>query len=112
MLKQPIGMKFYTNISIVRLKLGKTRYEIACYKNKIQDWRDKKETDLSEVLQTNTIFKNIMSKDFGSIEYDENEFLNVGQEYLETNQKKLDKAELHIIDVAEEIKTDEANKSK
>lgn len=57
---------------------------------------------------TNTIFKNIMSKDFGSIEYDENEFLNVGQEYLETNQKKLDKAELHIIDVAEEIKTDEA----
>ena len=66
MLKQPIGMKFYTNISIVRLKLGKTRYEIACYKNKIQDWRDKKETDLSEVLQTNTIFKNVVKGDIAS----------------------------------------------
>lgn len=66
MLKQPIGMKFYTNISIVRLKLGKTRYEIACYKNKIQDWRDKKETDIGEVLQTNTIFKNVIKGDIAS----------------------------------------------
>ena len=63
MIKQPIGMKFYTNISIVRLKLGKSRYEIACYKNKVQDWRDKKETDISEVLQTNTIFKNVIKGD-------------------------------------------------
>lgn len=66
MIKQPIGMKFYTNISIVRLKLGKTRYEIACYKNKIQDWRDKKETDIGEVLQTNTIFKNAIKGDVAS----------------------------------------------
>ena len=63
MIKHPIGMKFYTNISIVRLKLGKSRYEIACYKNKVQDWRDKKETDISEVLQTNTIFKNVIKGD-------------------------------------------------
>lgn len=42
MIKIPVGMKFYTNVSIVKLKFGKTRLEIACYKNKIQDWRDKK----------------------------------------------------------------------
>lgn len=47
---------------------------------------------------TNTIFDNIMSKDFGSIEYDENEFLNLGKEYEETDKMTLGKAELHIID--------------
>ena len=51
---------------------------------------------------TNVIFESIMSKDFGSIEYNENEFLNVGQEYAETESKKLGKAELHIIDASEE----------
>ena len=37
MIKQPIGLKVYTNVSIVRLKIGKGRYEIACYPNKVQD---------------------------------------------------------------------------
>jgi len=50
---------------------------------------------------TNTIFENIMSKDFGSIDYNENEFLNVGQEYATFEGKTLQKAELHIIDNAE-----------
>ncbi len=62
----------------------------------------------SNVLDlTNTIFKNIMSKEFGSIEYNENEFLNVGQEYLEFEGKTLGKAELHIIDASEEEEIDE-----
>ena len=47
-----------------------------------------------------------MSKDFGSIEYNENEFLNVGQDYLETDKKILDGAELHIIDEAETIENE------
>jgi len=51
---------------------------------------------------TNVIFENIMSKEFGSIEYNENEFLNVGQEYAKTDEKSLGKAELHIIDASEE----------
>ncbi len=46
----------------------------------------------------NTIFENIMSKDFGSIDYDENEFLNMGQDYLKFDGKTLGNAELHIID--------------
>ena len=51
---------------------------------------------------TNLIFENIMSKEFGSIEYNEEEFLNLGQEYPETDENILGKAELHIIDEASE----------
>ncbi len=52
---------------------------------------------------TNTIFENIMSKDFGNIEYDESEFLNVGLEYPKEDKKLLDTAlELDIIDLNDE----------
>ena len=63
MIKQPIGLKVYTNVSIVRLKIGKGRYEIACYPNKVQDYREKKEKDIKEVLQTREIFKNAIKGD-------------------------------------------------
>ena len=69
--------------------------------NKIQlfaNFRSRKNIlDLS-----NVIFENIMSEEFGSIDYNENEFLNVGQEYIETKEKTLGKAELHIIDASVE----------
>ena len=58
---------------------------------------------------TNVIFKNIMSKDFGSIEYNENEFLNEGLVYAETDKKILEKAELHIIDGNKEETFEEEN---
>jgi len=58
-LKQPIGQKLHTNIAIVRFKRCGTRFEIACYKNKVRDWRNGVEKDLDEVLQTTTIFKNV-----------------------------------------------------
>ncbi len=70
--------------------------------NKIQlfaNFRSRKNIlDLS-----NVIFENIMSEEFGSIDYNENEFLNVGQEYIATKEKTLGKAELHIIDASVEI---------
>ena len=34
-----VGQKRLTNIAVVRLKKGGQRFEIACYKNKVQDWR-------------------------------------------------------------------------
>lgn len=58
MLKQPVGQKLLTNVSIVRLKIDKGRFEICCYPNKVQDYRDKKEKDIDEVLQINQIYKN------------------------------------------------------
>ena len=63
MLKQPVGQKVFTNISIVKLKLGKSRFELACYPNKVQDYRDKKEKDINEVLQAQEIFRDAIKGD-------------------------------------------------
>ena len=52
---------------------------------------------------TNLIFKDIMSKDLGEVEYDENEYLNFGAEdYKKTSQNL--KTEIDIIDLNKEIK--------
>lgn len=48
-----------TNVSIVRLKKGGKRFEIACYKNKVQEWRSGVETDLDDVLQIANVFMNV-----------------------------------------------------
>ena len=53
---------------------------------------------------TNLVFKNIMSKKIGDIEYNENEYLNYGANYPEpeeNNFKYAGKTELHIIDLKE-----------
>ena len=63
MIKQPVGQKVFTNISIVKLKFGKSRFELACYPNKVQDYRDKKEKDINEVLQAKEIFTNAIKGD-------------------------------------------------
>ena len=38
---------------------GKKRFEIACYKNKVLEWRTKNEKDLSNVLQIENVFLNV-----------------------------------------------------
>lgn len=43
----------------MRLKKGKKRFEIACYKNKVLEWRSGIETDLDEVLQIPNVFLNV-----------------------------------------------------
>ncbi|RKP02645.1 hypothetical protein CXG81DRAFT_29460 [Caulochytrium protostelioides] len=48
-----------TNVSVVRLKKGGKRFEIACYKNKVLEWRKGVETDLDNVIQSETIFVNV-----------------------------------------------------
>ena len=45
-----------TNVSLVRLKKGKKRFEIACYKNKVLEYRNGIETDLDNVLQIPNVF--------------------------------------------------------
>ncbi|KAF8060050.1 Sbds [Scenedesmus sp. PABB004] len=57
--KQPVGQKRLTNIAVVRLKKGGKRFEVACYRNKVSDWRAGIERDLDEVLQTTAIFANV-----------------------------------------------------
>lgn len=35
----PVNQKRLTNVAIVRLKKGGKRFEIACYPNKVQEWK-------------------------------------------------------------------------
>ncbi len=47
---------------------------------------------------TNNIFEQIMSKELGDIDYNEDEYLNLGADYPQTENNPV--AELHIIDLA------------
>ncbi|KAG9291715.1 hypothetical protein G9A89_012000 [Geosiphon pyriformis] len=58
-INQPSGQIKLTNVSIVRLRKGGKRFEIACYKNKVLEWRNGVETDLDNVLQINNVFLNV-----------------------------------------------------
>ncbi|KAJ1337685.1 ribosome maturation protein SDO1 [Microdochium nivale] len=59
MINQPSNQIKLTNVSLVRLKKGKKRFEIACYKNKVLEWRSGIEKDLDEVLQIPNVFLNV-----------------------------------------------------
>ncbi|RHZ05143.1 hypothetical protein DYB37_002570 [Aphanomyces astaci] len=79
--QRPKGQKRLTNVAIVRLKKGGCRFEVACYKNKVVNWRNKIETQLDEVLQSHDVFVNVskgkrataddMRKVFGTDDVDE-----------------------------------------
>ncbi|KAF9162742.1 hypothetical protein DFQ27_006468 [Actinomortierella ambigua] len=56
---QPNSQIKLTNVSIVRLRKGGKRFEIACYKNKVMEWRNGVEKDLSEVMQIDNVFLNV-----------------------------------------------------
>ncbi|KAK3939929.1 hypothetical protein QBC46DRAFT_386635 [Diplogelasinospora grovesii] len=58
-IQQPSNQIKLTNVSLVRLKKGKKRFEIACYKNKVLEYRSGIETDLDNVLQIPNVFLNV-----------------------------------------------------
>lgn len=58
-ISQPVNQVRLTNVAIVKLKHKGKRFEIACYKNKVVNWRNEVEKDLDEVLQTDSIFTNV-----------------------------------------------------
>nr|CAD2137665.1 unnamed protein product [Meloidogyne enterolobii] len=58
-IKTPTNQKLLTNVAIVRLKKCGKRFEIACYKNKVLNWRNKTEKNIDEVLQTQNVFVNV-----------------------------------------------------
>jgi ribosome maturation protein SDO1 len=49
----------FTNVAVIRLKKGGKKFELACYKNKLMNWRNKQETNINEVLQTDQVFTNV-----------------------------------------------------
>ncbi|KAJ4391442.1 hypothetical protein N0V93_005059 [Gnomoniopsis smithogilvyi] len=58
-INQPSNQIKLTNVSMVRLKKGKKRFELACYKNKVLEWRQGIETDIDNVLQIPNVFLNV-----------------------------------------------------
>ncbi|KAI6246418.1 Ribosome maturation protein SDO1 [Erysiphe necator] len=58
-INQPANQIKLTNVSLVRLKKAKKRFEVACYKNKVLEWRSGIEKDLDNVLQINSVFLNV-----------------------------------------------------
>jgi ribosome maturation protein SDO1 len=57
-LKQPITQVKFTNVAFVRLQIKGIKLELACYKNKLVDYRKGVESNLSDVLQVEQIFSN------------------------------------------------------
>lgn len=62
---------------------------------------------------TNNIFEQIMSKELGDIDYTQEEYLNLGADYPEFVEDSgiIEKAELHIIDLAKEESEEDAKES-
>ncbi|KDR85225.1 hypothetical protein GALMADRAFT_233949 [Galerina marginata CBS 339.88] len=99
-IQQPSNQIKLTNVSIVRLKKGGKRFEIACYKNKVQEWRTGVETNLDDVLQISNVFMNVskgevaksgdLQKAFGKIEISEivKEILKKGE--VQVGEKERD----------------------
>ncbi|KAJ1722031.1 hypothetical protein LPJ53_003499 [Coemansia erecta] len=56
---QPVTKIRLTNVSIVRLRKGGKRFEVACYKNKVTEWRTGVEKDIDEVLQIHQVYMNV-----------------------------------------------------
>mmetsp|Transcript_20589 Transcript_20589/g.37006 ORF Transcript_20589/g.37006 Transcript_20589/m.37006 type:complete len:459 (-) Transcript_20589:198-1574(-) len=63
---QPTNQVRLTNVAVVRLSRHGHRFEVACYRNKIINYRQGTETDLSEVLQTERVFTNVSKGQFAN----------------------------------------------
>ncbi|KAJ6627000.1 SBDS protein C-terminal domain-containing protein [Mycena sp. CBHHK59/15] len=99
-INQPSNQIKLTNVSVVRLKKGGKRFEIACYKNKVQEWRTGVETNLDDVLQISNVFTNVskgevsktndLQKAFGKTEISEivKEILKKGE--VQVGEKERD----------------------
>ncbi|KAF9015395.1 SBDS protein C-terminal domain-containing protein [Cyathus striatus] len=102
LINQPSNQIKLTNVSIVRLKKGGKRFEIACYKNKVQEWRTGVETSLDDVLQINNVFTNVskgevaksgdLKKVFGTSDVSEivKEILNKGEVQVGEKEREHD----------------------
>jgi ribosome maturation protein SDO1 len=65
---QPSNQIKLTNVSLVRMKRGKKRFEIACYKNKVLEYRSGIEKDLDNVLQIPSVFLNVSKGQIAPVE--------------------------------------------
>lgn len=90
----PVNQVRLTNVAYVRLQKKGKRFEIACYRNKVLNWRNKIETDIGEVLQVDTVFTNV-SKGLLASSKDLVEVFGTSDQRL-VCQEILDKGELQV----------------
>lgn len=95
-MNQPSNQIKLTNVSVVRLKKGGKRFEIACYKNKVQEWRNGVEKDLDEVLQINNVFVNVSKGEVANADDLKKAFGKMNQSTIV--QEILKKGELQVGD--------------
>ncbi|KAL4779703.1 SBDS protein C-terminal domain-containing protein [Aspergillus varians] len=113
-INQPSNQIKFTNVSVVRLKKGKKRFELACYKNKLLEYRSGAEKDLDNVLQVPTIFLSVskaqtapsaeLTKAFGSdTPADEirQEILRKGEVQVGERERKeiVERVEKEVLDI-------------
>ncbi|KAJ5087303.1 Ribosome maturation protein SBDS N-terminal [Penicillium angulare] len=113
-INQPSNQIKFTNVSIVRLKKGKKRFELACYKNKLLEYRSGAEKDLDNVLQVPTVFLSVskaqtapsaeLAKSFGAdTPRDEilQEILRKGEVQVGERERKdiLERVEKEVLDI-------------
>ncbi|KAJ2233080.1 hypothetical protein IWW45_004464 [Coemansia sp. RSA 485] len=96
---QPVAKIRLTNVSIVRLRKGGKRFELACYKNKVTEWRTGVEKDIDEVLQIHQVYMNVskgqvakteeLRKCFGTENLNEviNEILMKGEQQVSDKER-------------------------
>lgn len=112
-INQPNTQIKLTNVSMVRMKKGKKRFELACYQNKVQDFRKGIEKDIDDVLQIHQIFLNVskgqtapndeLMKAFGTTDQDTiiMEILKKGEIQLHEKERQLenDKLQAEILTI-------------
>ncbi|KAK5116495.1 hypothetical protein LTR62_008044 [Meristemomyces frigidus] len=93
-INQPSNQIRLTNVSLVRLKKGKKRFEIACYKNTVQSYRAGHEKDLDNVLQIPNVFTNVSKGAVAPNEDLKKSFPGLSREQVV--QEILDKGEIQV----------------
>ncbi|CAM9799363.1 unnamed protein product, partial [Laminaria digitata] len=90
-----------TNVAVVRLHKTGKRFEIACYRNKVVNWRNRVETDIDEVLQIESVFENV-SKGILSKNKDLKKAFGT-ENQLEACKIILDKGEMQVSDKERQV---------
>lgn len=94
---QPVNQVRLTNVAVVRMNYHGKRFEVACYRNKILNYRQRIETDLSEVLQTDRVFINVSKGLIASTKDLQTAFQTTDQE--EVCRIILDKGQIQVSDM-------------
>jgi len=90
----PLTQIRLTNVAYLRFYKCGHRFEIACYRNKVLNWRAKIETDIREVLQVEAIFTNVSKGNLANAKQMTEAFGTT--DTLEISKEMLDKGELQV----------------